>query len=111
METMPRSVRPSDPEWSDDLDAATIAYGTPVRWQIIRTLRSRGPLMRYQLSKETGIKPALVTQSLNKLEEAGVVSANLPPEERSTRALTYTLNRERADSLLADIERYVKAAL
>jgi DNA-binding HxlR family transcriptional regulator len=109
MSPMPKSVRPVDPAWSDDLDSAAIAYGTPVRMQIMRHLRVVGPSMRYQLEQATGIKHALLVQSLNKLEATGVVTVNLPPEERSTRALTYSLDRKRADYLLDLMTTYVRA--
>lgn len=109
MDHMPKSVRPQDPAWSSDLDAAATAYGTPVRMQILRHLRISGPSMRYQLQQATGIKHALLVQSLNKLEEAGIVTVNLPPEERSTRALTYTLDQARADHLLELLTRYIQA--
>lgn len=109
MGSMPKTVRPVDPAWSDDLDAAAVAYGTPVRMQIVRHLRVSGPSMRYQLEQATGIKHALLVQSLNKLEATGVVTVNLPPEERSTRALTYTLNRDRADYLLGLMTAYIRA--
>lgn len=108
MGCMPKTARPVDPSWSSDLDCAATAYGTPVRMQIMRQLRVGGPSMRYQLEQATGIKHALLVQSLNKLEETGVVTVNLPPEERSTRALTYTLNRERADFLLDLLAAYVR---
>ncbi|WP_162486271.1 MULTISPECIES: hypothetical protein [Micrococcaceae] len=106
---MPKTVRPQDPAWSDDLDAAAVAYGTPVRLQIMRHLRLAGPSMRYQLEQATGIKHALLVQSLNRLEATGVVLVNLPPAERSTRALTYALDRERADYLLSLVAKYVHA--
>ncbi|KUM36406.1 hypothetical protein AR689_21020 [Arthrobacter sp. EpRS71] len=109
MGSMPKTVRPADPAWSDDLDAAAIAYGTPVRMQIMRHLRVSGPLMRYQLEQATGIKQPLLVQSLNKLEATGVVLVNLPREERSTRALTYTLDQSRADHLLNLMAGYVRA--
>lgn len=109
MAFMPKTVRPVDPAWTDDLDAAATAFGTPVRMQIMRHLRVAGPSMRYQLEQATGVKHAVLVQSLNKLEGAGVVSVNLPPEERSTRALTYTLDRERADYLLGLVAAYVRA--
>ena len=109
MDYMPKSVRPQDSAWSSDLDAAATAYGTPVRMQILRHLRISGPSMRYQLQQATGIKHALLVQSLNKLEEAGIVTVNLPPEERSTRALTYALDRARADHLLELLTRYIQA--
>jgi DNA-binding transcriptional ArsR family regulator len=109
MDDMPKTVRPVDAAWSDDLDAAAIAYGTPVRMQIVKHLRVAGPSMRYQLEQATGVNHALLVQSLNKLEATGVVTVNLPPEERSTRALTYTLNQIRADYLLELIIKYVQA--
>lgn len=109
MDSMPKTVRPVDPAWSEDLDSAAVAYGTPVRMQIMRHLRVAGPSMRYQLEQATGVKHALLVQSLNKLEAAGVVSVNLPPEERSTRALTYTLDRQRADYLLDLMVNFVRA--
>jgi DNA-binding HxlR family transcriptional regulator len=109
MDHMPKTVRPMDAAWSGDLDAAAIAYGTPVRMQIMRHLRVFGPSMRYQLQQATGIKHALLVQSLNKLEATGVVTVNLPPEERSTRALTYTLDQLRADYLLELVIKYVRA--
>lgn len=109
MEHMPRQVRPEDPMWSRDLDAAITAYGTAVRMQIIRHLRTRGPSMRYQIQEATNINASVLTQSLGKLELTGVVTANLPAGERSTRALTYALDAHRADTLLALIAAYVKA--
>lgn len=109
MEHMPRQVRPEDPMWSHDLDAAITAYGTAVRMQIIRHLRTKGPSMRYQIQEATNINASVLTQSLGKLELTGVVTANLPVGERSTRALTYALDAHRADTLLALIAAYVKA--
>jgi DNA-binding HxlR family transcriptional regulator len=106
---MPKKVRPTGPEWSPDLDAALVAYGTAVRMQILRHLRTAGPSMRYQISEATGISPSVLGQSLSKLEAIGAIVANLPPSERSTRALTYTVNKTRVDQLLSLLGSYVKA--
>ncbi|MBO1269505.1 ArsR/SmtB family transcription factor [Arthrobacter cavernae] len=104
---MPKKVRPVDPEWSQDLDAALVAYGTAVRMQILRHLRIKGPSMRYQIAESTGISQSVLVQSLGKLESVGVIEANLPASERSTRALTYSLNRPRAEHLLRLVQKYV----
>lgn len=109
MEHMPRQVRPKDPLWTKDLDAAIVAYGTAVRMQIMRHLRVNGPSMRYQIQEATQINASVLTQSLGKLELTGAVTANLPAGERSSRALTYALDARRADSLLSLIAGYVTA--
>jgi len=109
MRRMPRQVRPEDSAWSQDLDAAIVAYGTAVRMQIIRQLRIDGPSMRYQIQDATSINPSVLTQSLRKLESTGVVIANLPAGERSTRALTYAIDETRANRLLLLIAQYVQA--
>jgi predicted transcriptional regulator len=109
MDIMPKKVRPTDPEWSPELDAALVAYGTAVRMQILRYLRRAGPSMRYQIAEGTGISQSILAQSLSKLEAIGVIVVNLPASERSTRALTYALDSARADYLLSLIQSYVRA--
>lgn len=66
--------------------------------------------MRFQIAEATGISQSVLVQSLGKLESVGVIEVNLPASERSTRALTYTLDQRRAEHLLELLKKYVFGA-
>lgn len=94
-----RSSEPIGPE-SPELVIASSVMGNRTKSLIVRHLWQNGPSPGTRITKETGISGPTMSLAMQQLEQWGVVSASIPPEQRHGRSVVYTLDRDRIRGLV-----------
>lgn len=102
---MPKLVRPADQP--ADLDAAVAVYGNRARLAILRYLATHGPALRVDIADATGTATPTLAAHLAELEKAGVVSVDLPAEQRRGRSARYAIEADTLRHLLTVMQGYV----
>lgn len=83
------------------------SFGTMFSRAILRYLSIHGPTGAAQLARELGTDANTARRTLQGLENAGVVAADVPAGQRRGRAVTFTVQPERLDHLLSELKDYL----
>ncbi len=79
----------------------------PAQWNALNQLERFGPLSQRQLASFLHREPATITRSIDKMEEAGLVSRESDPHDRRTNLITL---KPAAEALLSDVQPAVAHA-
>ncbi len=102
---MPRLIRPTDQP--QELEHAVAVYGNRGRLAVLRYLAHHGPALRTDIQAATAIATPTLGSHLTVLEEAGAITADLPPQRRRGRTLHYQLHATRTRHLLDVMHDYI----
>jgi DNA-binding HxlR family transcriptional regulator len=93
------------------MHATVVTLTSRIGLTVMRELALHGPRTTSELMKVLGfqIRHTLL-RTLNRLEVAGVVTVDLPPEERKGRQGRYSLDVDQARAYFAQIEAFVLGA-
>jgi predicted ArsR family transcriptional regulator len=91
---MPRYIRPPS-SLPRDVEMAIESFGTMFSRAILRHLSIHGPTGAADLARELGTDPNTARRTLQGLEDAGLVEADVPAGQRRGRAVTFTVRPER----------------
>jgi predicted ArsR family transcriptional regulator len=83
------------------------SFGTMFSRAILRHLSTNGPTGAAELARELGTDPNTARRTLQYLEEAGLVEADVPAGLRRGRAVTFTVQPERLEYLLTALKDYL----
>lgn len=83
------------------------SFGTMFSRAILRHLSINGPTGAVELARELGTDPNTARRTLRSLEDAELVQADVPAGERRGRAVLFSVNAERLDSLLVALKDYL----
>lgn len=103
-ERMPSLIRP--PDMPEDVVGAIETMGNKARSEILRVLLERGPMTRNQISEHLegasvgkSVPSRMVWNHLQAMEDIGVVSCDLPRDQRHGRVTHWTANYDEAVAL------------
>lgn len=83
------------------------SFGTMFSRAILRHLSIHGPTGAADLARELGTDSNTARRALRALEEAGLVTADAPAGQRRGRVVTFAIQPERLESLLAALKDYL----
>ncbi len=83
------------------------SFGTMFSRAIVRHLALHGSTGAVELATDLGTDPNTARRALKQLEASGLVDANIPPGQRRGRAVTFSVNPERLESLLKALQDYL----
>lgn len=103
---MPRYIRPPS-ALPGDVEMAIESFGTMFSRAILRHLSTHGPTGAADLARELGTDANTARRTLQGLEDAGLVTADVPPGQRRGRMVMFTVQPERLEYLLAALKDYL----
>lgn len=83
------------------------SFGTIFSRAILRHLSIHGPTGSADLARELGTDPNTARRTLQGLEDAGLVEADVPAGQRRGRTVTFTVRPERLEDLLDGLRDYL----
>jgi predicted ArsR family transcriptional regulator len=83
------------------------SFGTMFSRAILRHLSTQGPTGAADLARELGTDPNTARRTLQGLEDAGLVEADVPPGQRRGRTVTFSVRPERLEQLLNSLKNYL----
>jgi len=89
---------PNDGQFDDVLSAMQV-LGNTVNIRIVQFLAKRENAHLGEIIEGTGLKRPTLGIHLRQLEEIRVIKADLPPELRHGRSISYSIDKERIQSL------------
>jgi predicted ArsR family transcriptional regulator len=104
---MPRYIRPPS-SLPRDVEMAIESFGTMFSRAILRHLSIHGPTGAADLARELGTDPNTARRTLQGLEDAGLVEADVPAGQRRGRAVTFTVRPERLEQLLDGLKDFLR---
>ena len=103
---MPRYLRPES-SLPRDVEMAIESVGTIFSRAIIRHLSMHGEAGSVELAEALGTDPNTVRRCLKQLEDAGMVTANVPVGQRRGRAVTFSADPKKLKSLVKALEEFL----
>lgn len=103
---MPRYIRPPS-ALLGDVEMAIESFGTMFSRALLRHLSTHGPTGAADLARELGTDANTARRTLQILEEAGLVEADVPAGQRRGRTVTFTVQPQRLEHLLAALKDYL----
>lgn len=104
---MPKLVRPSDQP--PQLDDYISVFGNRARMTIIKYLQQNGPSLRLHIAEGTDMANPTLGHHLVELERIGVISGDLPMEERRGRTVRYNVEVKKIAELMQAAQHYLFA--
>ncbi|PVZ52673.1 hypothetical protein C9424_19505 [Arthrobacter sp. H-02-3] len=104
---MPRYIRPPS-SLPRDVEMAIESFGTMFSRAILRHLSIHGPTGAADLARELGTDPNTARRTLQGLEDAGLVEADVPAGQRRGRTVTFTVRPERLEQLLDGLKDFLR---
>lgn len=105
MRPVPRLIQP--PDMSREVQEIIEALGIATRVHVLRALALHGPATAPELARELNADRAGLHQHLRNLEEAGLVHADLPPEERRGRTVRWSADPQRVAAAVRKLGDYL----
>ena len=84
------------------------SFGTMFSRAILRHLSIHGPTGAADLARELGTDPNTARRTLQGLEDAGLVEADVPAGQRRGRAVTFMVQPERLEQLLDGLKDFLR---
>ncbi|MGF4046339.1 helix-turn-helix domain-containing protein [Paenarthrobacter nitroguajacolicus] len=84
------------------------SFGTMFSRAILRHLSIHGPTGAADLARELGTDPNTARRTLQGLEDAGLVEADVPAGQRRGRTVTFTVRADRLEHLLDGLKDFLR---
>ena len=84
------------------------SLGNRARGEIVSLLSKSGPMSTVQLEQHLGVTRGTVIEHLGKLEAAGLVIADTPRDARHGRTVTWRVDDQEREALLAEFTEYIR---
>jgi predicted ArsR family transcriptional regulator len=84
------------------------SFGTIFSRSILRHLSIHGPTGAAELARALGTDPNTARRTLQGLEDAGLVEADVPAGQRRGRTVTFTVRPERLEQLLDGLKDFLR---
>jgi DNA-binding HxlR family transcriptional regulator len=105
MTLVPTVIRPPSP-WNEEMHEAVDALTSRIGLSILRELSTHGPRTARELMTASGIsRRQTLLHTLGRLESAGVVTADIPPDQRHGRQVVYRIDADQVRWYFQQLQR------